>query len=104
MELAAKFKIVSEGHSIIKPPGIEVDKAYSILEITEETLLDDLTMTQIKLRMDDEKENTFCLHPAYRTVVSYNDMSEINSHPGKFKLILKKKGDCGKCFVLDIVT
>jgi hypothetical protein len=31
-------------------------------------------------------------------------MSEINSNPGKFKLIHRKKGDCGKCYVLDIVT
>jgi hypothetical protein len=75
MELVKKFKIVSEGHSITKPPGVEVDKPYPILETTKETLLDDLTMTQIKLRMDDdEKENTFCLHPAYRTVVSDNDI------------------------------
>jgi hypothetical protein len=119
MELIEKFKLVSEGHSIQKPAGLEDDKAYPILEVIESKLMDDFVMTEIKLQkdIDDDDDDyddvevadgkgkyTTCLHPPYRRVITADDMLEINGCPGKFKLIHRKKGSCKTCYELEIVV
>jgi hypothetical protein len=119
MELIAKFKLVSEGLGIKKPGGLQDDKAYPILEIIETKLMDNLAMTEIKLQrelddIDDDDDvffdevdgrgkYTIHLHPAYRKVLTDHDVAEINSNPGKFKLIFKK-GSCKVCYEMEIVV
>jgi hypothetical protein len=85
MDLALKFKVVSAINSITKPPCVEADKTYPIMEISKSTFLEGLFIIMMKIQLNaDGKQCTYVLSPVYCVVVSGNDISKINAEPGKF--------------------
>jgi hypothetical protein len=94
MNLVQKFRVGANKECIGQPPHMELDKLYPILAVFKEMWSHYIIITLMLPLNNDKGVGFYVLSPTYSKVFNYFDISELESEPGKFKLILKKN-----CFV-----
>jgi hypothetical protein len=70
MELAQNFQVVSAAKCNMKPPCVEADKPFPIMEISKQTHLEGIYIIMMKLLLNDDEQITYVLRPTYCFVVS----------------------------------
>jgi hypothetical protein len=113
MELAAKFKMISDNNKIAeiaRPIEVEFEKPYPILGAFRHLYLGSNPFITLSIQITDDDAEDFrvghCnLSPAYSRVFDNNDISELNANAGKYKLIYRKKNCCSDyCYFFVIET
>jgi hypothetical protein len=89
MHLTQKFKVVAAITTIERPRSAKVNKPYSITKAFKKLRITGFIIFLV-LNFDDN-EGICVLGPCYSLVFKDNDISEINSQSGRYKLIFRKK-------------